>query len=149
MTVERYNRRMADYHFYHPVEVFYGDLDPQGHVNNARHLTYFEQARVHYFVHLGLFDSGQSFLDVGVIIADIHIAYHAPLVWGVPVQTGVRTVKFGTKSSTVEQAVVQSETGVVFASGAVVLVAFDYRKNTSIAVPEPWREKVKAFEGML
>src|SRR6266540_1003357 len=34
---------MADFHFCHPIEIRYGDLDPQGHVNNAKHLTYFGQ----------------------------------------------------------------------------------------------------------
>jgi acyl-CoA thioester hydrolase len=139
---------MSDFRFFHPIDIRYGDLDPQGVVNNAKYLTYFEQARVHYFLHLGLFDPGQSFLDIGVIVADIHIAYHASLVWGVPVKAGVRTVKFGTKSSTLEQAVVHSETGLVHASGTVVLVAFDYRENRSIPVPETWRGKVNAFEEM-
>jgi acyl-CoA thioester hydrolase len=139
---------MPDFRFLHPIEIRYGDLDPQGVVNNAKYLTYFEQARVHYFVQLGLFDPDQSFLDVGVIVADAHIAYQAPLVWGVPVLAGVRTVKFGTKSSTVEQCVVHAETGKVYASGTVVLVAFDYRRNQSIPVPENWRQKVREFEGM-
>ena len=44
---------MTDYKFFHPIEVRYGDLDPQGHVNNAKYLTYFEQARVHYLISLG------------------------------------------------------------------------------------------------
>ena len=29
-----YNRRMSEFRFFHPVEVRYGDLDPQGHLNN-------------------------------------------------------------------------------------------------------------------
>ena len=37
---------MDDFKFHHPIEVRYSDLDPQGHVNNARFLTFFEQARV-------------------------------------------------------------------------------------------------------
>ena len=37
---------MSAYHFSYPIEVRYGDLDPQGHVNNAKYLTYMEQARV-------------------------------------------------------------------------------------------------------
>jgi acyl-CoA thioester hydrolase len=137
---------MPDFRFFHPIEVRYGDLDPQGVVNNAKYLTYFEQARVQYFVHLDLFRSEQSFLEIGVIVADIHVAYHAPLVWGVPVKAGVRTAKFGTKSSTLEQCVVHSESGKVFASGTVVLVAYDYLKNRSIPVPALWRDRVQAFE---
>jgi acyl-CoA thioester hydrolase len=49
---------MPDFHFTYPIEVRYDDLDPQGHVNNARFLSYFEQARVNYFIHLGLFSKG-------------------------------------------------------------------------------------------
>ena len=46
---------MTPYRFHHPIEVRYGDLDPQGHLNNAKYLTYFEQARVNYLIDLGLF----------------------------------------------------------------------------------------------
>src|SRR5215472_9756979 len=34
------------------VEVRYGDLDVQGHVNNAVYFTYFEQGRVSFFAEL-------------------------------------------------------------------------------------------------
>ena len=70
-----YNRRMTDFRFFHPVEVRYGDLDPQGHVNNAKYLTFFEQARVRYMIHLGLYTQDQSFTKVGVIVADAHILF--------------------------------------------------------------------------
>lgn len=89
---------MSSYKFFHPMEVRYGDLDPQGHLNNAKYLTLFEQARIHYLTELGLFTKDQSFMDIGVIIADIHITYEAPLLWGVPVNVGVRTVQIGNKS---------------------------------------------------
>ena len=35
-----------------PIEVRYGDFDVQGHVNNVRYFTYFEQARVEFFSQL-------------------------------------------------------------------------------------------------
>jgi len=57
---------MSQFNFYHPVEVRYGDLDPQGHVNNAKHLTYFEQARIAYLIELGLFTKDQSFMEIGI-----------------------------------------------------------------------------------
>ncbi|MBT3338732.1 MAG: acyl-CoA thioesterase [Anaerolineae bacterium] len=49
---------MSKIKFFYPIEVRYGDLDPQGHLNNAKYLTYFEQARIRYFVELGLFVPG-------------------------------------------------------------------------------------------
>ena len=139
---------MSTFRFYHPIEVRYGDLDPQGHLNNAKFLTYFEQARIQYLRHLGLFIEGQSFLDVGVILADAHVAFRQPVNWDTPVKVGVRTARLGTKSMRMEQVIVHAESGKVLAEGEVVVVAFDYRAGKSIAVPDEWREKISAFEGL-
>ncbi len=141
-------RRMSEFHFYQPIEVRYGDLDPQGHVNNAKHLTYFEQARVEYLVKLGLFGKNQSFMEIGIIIADIHITYHAPIHWGDPIKVGARTARIGNKSMTMVQAVVNTETGEVCSSGTLVLVTFDYGAKKTIPVPEEWREKISVFENI-
>ena len=130
------------------MEVRYGDLDPQGHLNNAKFLTYFEQARVHYFTQLGLFSKDQSFMDIGVIIADIHIRYRAPVLWGMPVKVGVRTAKIGGKSITLEQSIVHETSGQLYADGTVVMVTFDYRNHKTMSVPENWREKLTQFEDL-
>src|SRR5262245_16412154 len=111
---------MGDFYFFHPIEVRYGDLDPQGHVNNAKYLTYFEQARVYYFIKLGLFNADQSFMDIGVIIADIHITYHSPIHYDHHIKVGVQTSKLGNKSMTVEQCVMDADTGEMYATGTVI-----------------------------
>jgi acyl-CoA thioester hydrolase len=139
---------MSDYKFFHPIEVRYGDLDPQGHVNNAKYLTYFEQARVHYLIELGLFSRDQSFMEIGVVIADIHIAYHAPTHYDDNIKVGVKTTKIGNKSLTVEQCVMGTDTEEIMAEGTVVMVAFDYRELKSIPVPENWKKKISGFEGL-
>lgn len=139
---------MSDYKFFHPTEVRYGDLDPQGHVNNAKYLTYFEQARIYYFMQLGLFSKDQSFMEIGVIVADIHITYHAPTHYGDPIKVGVKTTKIGNKSMTVEQCVMNADTGKVLASGTVILVTFDYDGLKTIPVPDDWKKTVLEFEGL-
>jgi len=65
-----------------------------------------------------------------------------------PVKVGVRTMKIGNKSMTVEQCVVHEQTEELFAIGEVVMVAFDYRAGQSIPVPEAWREAATKFEGL-
>jgi acyl-CoA thioester hydrolase len=137
---------MSDFKFFHPVEVRYGDLDPQGHLNNAKYLTFFEQARVEYLINLGLFTKDQSFMDIGVIIADAHITFLAPIRFGDQIKVGVRTSKFGNKSMTVEQNIVDNITGKELAKGEIVMAAFDYRNKKTISIPDEWRNKIKAFE---
>jgi acyl-CoA thioester hydrolase len=139
---------MSDFHFYHPVEVRYGDLDPQGHVNNAKHLTYFEQARIHYMIELGLFTKDQSFMEIGVILADVHIAYFEPIYFGQNLKVGVRAARFGNKSMTWEQNIVDAETGRELARGEVVIVTYDYKQEKTISIPQEWREKITEFEGL-
>jgi acyl-CoA thioester hydrolase len=140
---------MTDYNFTHPIEVRYGDLDPQGHLNNARYLTYFEQARIFYFVKLGLFRQGQSFLDIGVILADVHLTFHAPVLFGMDIKVGVRTIRLGNKSFTVEQAVIDNTTGKHLASAQLVLVTYDYHTGQTIPIPSEWREKTTQFEKLI
>ena len=143
-----YNRRMSKFRFYHPIEVRYGDLDPQGHLNNAKYLTFFEAGRINYFTHLGIFTPGQSFLDVHVILAEARVTFHAAVEYGTPVKVGVRTSKMGNKSMTVDQNIVHTETGEVLASGQVILVAYDYYAKKSVPIPEVMRETISKFEGL-
>ena len=139
---------MSRFRFYHPIEVRYGDLDPQGHVNNAKHLTYFEQARVAYLIELGLFTKDQSFMDMRVIIADIHIAYFEPIHFGQHIKVGVHAAKFGNKSMTWKQNVVDTDTGKELAKGEVIIVTYDYKEGRTIPIPQEWRERIIEFEGL-
>jgi acyl-CoA thioester hydrolase len=137
---------MTDFRFYHPIEVRYGDLDPQGHVNNARYLTYMEQARIAYVHALGLWRGG-SFLDVGIILADVRVSFQAPILFGQQVRVGVRVVQIGNKSLTMEYRLEDGANGILLASGSSVLVAYDYREAHSMPVPDGWRRAILEFEG--
>ncbi len=139
---------MTEFRFHHPIEVRYGDLDPQGHVNNASFLTYLEQARIHYLIHLGLFGKEQSFLEVGIILADAHVTFLAPILFGMEVQVGVRVARQGNKSLNLEYKMLDAATHTVLATGATVIVTFDYRQQTTIPIPEEWRKKIAEFEGL-
>lgn len=136
---------MPPFHFYHPVEIRYADLDPQGHVNNARFLTYFEQARVHYLIHLGLFSQEQSFLEIGIILAEAAVTFKAPVYFGTQARVGARVSRLGHKSMTMEYEMADDK-GKVYATGSSVLVTFDYQTHSTIPIPPAWREEISRFE---
>ncbi len=133
--------------FYYPMEVRYADLDAQGHLNNAKFLTYFEQARIRYFEELGLFTRNQSFMDIGFIVADIHIKYRAPVYMGAAIKVGVQTQAIGNKSITLFNTIEDAATGQVYADSTVVLVAYDYHAHATTRVGEEWRHRIMEFEG--
>lgn len=138
---------MSDFRFYYPVQVRYSDLDAQWHVNNARFLSIVESARLDYLRHLGLWD-GSSFLDLGVIVADIHVAYLAPIDLDDEIQVGVRISRIGNKSMTFETEIQNVEDGSLKAKSEVVVVAYDYHTLKTIPVPEEWRKRIQEFEGI-
>ena len=140
-------RWMTDFHFYHLIEVRYGDLDPQGHVNNAKFQTYMEQGRVFYLKQLKLWEGG-SFLDLGFILADVQITFRRAIQFGDPIRVGVRITQIGNKSMTSEYRIEDGRDASEFASGSSVLVAYDYHNRSSIPIPEEWRKAILQFEGM-
>ena len=138
---------MSSYNFYLPIQIRYGDLDPQWHVNNARFLTFLEQTRLSYIVNLGLF-AGEDFFSLGLIVADIHIAYVAPIKLLEKIRIGMRVTRMGKKSFQTEYLVENEETGETKARADIVMVTFDYRLNKSVPIWPEWRQKIAAFEGI-
>ncbi len=138
---------MTDFRFYHLVEVRYGDLDPQGHVNNAKFLTYMEQGRVFYLKQLKLWEGG-SFLDMGIILADVQITFHKAIQFGDPVRVGVCISQIGNKSMTSEYRIEDMRDDSVYATGTSVLVAYDYHARRSVPIPDAWRKAIIQFEGL-
>jgi acyl-CoA thioester hydrolase len=139
---------MPDYLFSYPVQVRYGDLDPQGHVNNANFLTYIEQARIHYLINLGLFSENQSFLEVGIILADAQVTFLAPILFGVQVRVDVRVTQLGNKSIKMSYQLVDAATGSQLATASTTLVTYNYLAHKTILIPDLWREKISAFENL-
>lgn len=138
---------MADFHFYHLIEVRYGDLDPQGHVNNAKLLTYIEQARIFYLKQLKLWEGG-SFQNLGIILADVQMTFKRAIQFGDPIRVGVRISRLGNKSMTSEYLLEDARDASLFATGSSVLVAYDYHDNRSMPIPDEWRKAIMKFEGL-
>ncbi len=139
---------MPDFRYFHEIEVRYGDLDPQAHVNNAKFLTYMEQGRIAYIRDLGLWD-GRSFIDIGIILAEARVTFLAPIHFGQKVKVGVRVSEIGNKSMTMEYMLLDGESGEKLATGSSVLVAYDYRLAQTRRIPDHWRETITRFESAL
>ena len=139
---------MKPFKFFHPIEIRYGDLDPQGHVNNAKFLTYFEQTRVQYLIQLGLFSKDQSFLEVGIILAEATVTFRAPLRYGVNAWVGAGVTHLGNKSIHMAYDLQDRRTSESIAEGSAIIVTYDYGDHKTITIPDHWREAITQFEGL-
>ena len=136
---------LADYHFFHPVEVRYADIDAQRHLNNAEYFTYMEQARVKYLQNLGLWN-GKDFGALGIILVEASCAYKAPVAFGQTLNVAVRIGRLGNKSFELFYSLQDAKTGEEMAGGRTVQVAYDYSVGQSIPIPEQWRLAFRSFE---
>jgi len=71
--------------FVYDVALRWSDMDAYGHVNNARFLTIYEEARVAMFF-VGARSHGLGSFEEGIVIARHEIDYLKPVDYGDPVR---------------------------------------------------------------
>lgn len=138
----------ADYHFYYPIEIRYGDIDAQRHLNNARYFTFMEQARIHYLMHLGLWQEA-DFDQIGIILAEQSCTYLKPITLQQRIEVGVRTERLGEKSILMRYSLRDASDHQELATGSTILVSYDYQRARSMKIPDSWRASIESFEAEL
>jgi acyl-CoA thioester hydrolase len=135
---------LAKFRFKLSLDVRWSDMDEMRHVNNAVYLTYFEEARIHYF--------GEAlklnFDQVSFILASAHIDYIKPMVFPNPGFAYIRVSKFGNKSFEMRYLVTSLVNGKeeLSASGYTTLVMFDYKTNQTMLMPDSLKETIRNYE---
>jgi acyl-CoA thioester hydrolase len=122
-------------------EIRFSDIDVMGHVNNATYLTYFEQARVHFFNQLvGEWD----WEKYGILLARNEVNYRKPILYKDKVQIHTHITKIGGKSLELEYRITKpgNDGEELCTDGKSVLVCFDYHKQKTIPVPQSWKDKL-------
>ena len=133
---------MEGFRFVHAQEVTFRDLDVFGHVNNAVYLTYIENARIGYLREvLGV----ESLEDLLVIVAKVNIDFRSRASLGEVLEIGARVSCIGTKSFDLDHEVRGPDARLV-AVASTTLVTFDYRSDTTMPMPDLWRERIESFE---
>lgn len=131
---------MTDFAYEIEIPVRYRDLDTYGHVNNANHATYLEEARIAYFEDvLGLEQEAR-----GMLVVSLSIDFEAPIHADV-VTVGLGITRIGDTSFDFEY-VIEVE-GSVVARAETVQVAYDEAAEETIPFPEDWRNAVREYEG--
>ncbi|USZ67771.1 acyl-CoA thioesterase [Halorussus salilacus] len=133
---------MTDYAFEADVDVRFRDLDTMGHVNNAVYATYFEEARVAYFREA----LDTPLHEVATVLASLEIDFHRPVELGDDVTVAIRVPELGDSSLPMEYEV--RADGEVAATGRSVQVVVDRESGSSRSIPDEWRERIAAFEGL-
>ena len=135
--------QLADYPHRAAEIIRFGDLDPQGHVNQAVFLTYFESGRVAMFRDPSL---GVGAPGVTYVMVRMEVDYMKELRWPGNVEIGTGVSEFGRSSFKMAQAVFHD--GVCAAAGLATLVCMDLKTRRATPLPpaaidrlSPWKMK--------
>ncbi|MHB1262394.1 MAG: acyl-CoA thioesterase [Thermoplasmatota archaeon] len=125
-----------------PVEVRFNDLDGLGHVNNAIFLTYLEHCRMRFFTEEA---GSRSERDFPFILAHAALDYKAPVKMGASPLVKMWTSRIGGKSWDFDYEIKDAKTGVVYATGKTVQVAYDYQLEKSDVLEGELKALVKGL----
>ena len=109
----------------------FGDLDPQGHVNNTVFATFFETGRVAF-----LREPGNALSPPGTtsVLARLDISFLKELHWPGTVQIGTGVAEIGRSSFTFLQAIFHE--GECAATGRATMVMIDGTTRRSRPLPQ-------------
>ncbi len=130
------------------IEIRFSDIDKFGHVNNAKYLTYLEQARISYFDHV--ISEDNSWEKTGIILAKAEIEFIKPIFFKDKIEIEIAVSSFGNKSFEMSYRILKKEKDSIFlmAKAKTILVCYSYELNQTILIPEEWMKNVKSFENI-
>ncbi|MCC4625419.1 acyl-CoA thioesterase [Xanthomonas hortorum pv. gardneri] len=120
-----------------PISVRWRDMDSMGHVNNAKYISYLEEARVRWM--LGV--EGVSMTDrIAPVVAATNVNYKRPLVWPNDILVELFVERLGSSSITIGHRILdQKDEGVLYSDGNVVVVWIDTQTGKSASLPDAVR----------
>ncbi len=133
--------RRADYRYFVPIATRWGDVDMMGHVNNAKYITYDEQARTDY-VQQRQHDAG--LVGPHFILARIACDFIEQLRHPSQIDYGMRILRIGRSSLVTQGALFVGDRCHARTEG--VIVWFDYATQKATPVPEVVRAAIRNYE---
>ena len=147
LELGRVTNRKPPFKYSSLTRVGFSDTDAQGIVYYGRYLPYMDLARVEYHRMLGLLGMDIGEPGVEFVMRACTIEYHAPAVFDDEIEVAVRVSRIGRTSATYECAAYRVEDDAVMVTAHQTLVLVDLDERKACAVPDSFRERIRAFEG--
>jgi len=139
------NLQRSDFDYWSSIKTRWRDMDALGHLNHAVYLGYMESARVDVYIQLG-FSGIRKDMDESMILASMDVHYLSQVKHPASLDVGHRICRVGTKSFDFLAAVFDEEQEKPVCSALFKMVAFNYKMNQPILVPELIREKCRPLK---
>jgi acyl-CoA thioester hydrolase len=122
----------------------FSDADMLWHVNNAKYVTYIEEARIHYAKDVLGWDNTPH--QIGMILVKTVIDYLLPLGIEQTIHLYTRCSRVGRKSFDLSYLMLTADESQLVAIATTTMVSYDYNTNTSVLLSDEWRQKIMTYE---
>jgi acyl-CoA thioester hydrolase len=131
----------ADFRFWWPVTVRWGDMDAMGHVNNIIYFRYLESARVGYFeAFTGWTGRDEGGGRQGPVVVSQTFNYRLQVYYPAELEVGVRCREIRSRSFVLEYGVFRKGSDELVGDGTSVAVWLDYGTNKAMPIPPHLRQ---------
>ena len=119
-----------------PIALRWSDLDALNHVNNARYLTFLEQARIEWF---DTVDEPWMTDEMGPVVATATLNFRRPIEYPASIAVELFTERLGNTSVTIGHRILADD-GTLHADGHVVAVWVARASGRPIPLPDAVRK---------
>jgi acyl-CoA thioester hydrolase len=131
----------ADFRFWWPVTVRWGDMDAMGHVNNIIYFQYLESARIGYFEMLmGWTGRDEGGGRQGPVVVSQTFNYRRQVYYPADLEVGVCCREIRNRSFVLEYAIFRKGTDELVGDGTSAAVWLDYDSNKAVAIRSELRQ---------
>lgn len=132
--------------FYHrvPLQLRFTDFDMLGHLNNGAYLTFMDLGKALYFNNLAGETIGVERLNMAVV--NINVNFYAASFVNDKLEVVTAVVAMSEHSLTMDQRVVDVNTGEVKCAATTIMAGYDVKTATSRPLDSFWHEAITKWE---
>ncbi|MCI0389139.1 MAG: acyl-CoA thioesterase [Acidobacteria bacterium] len=131
--------------YWKTIEVRWGDMDSQGHVNNAVYFTYLESARVELVRKLG-FKGKQGGEPEGLALVSASCDFKRQVVYPATLDVGLRVERIGRRSFEMSYGIFIHGTDQLVASARSVNAWVEYAAERAVELPDWFRGVLAEYQ---
>lgn len=143
--IDNFQEWEKGFSFFSEVRVRFSETDMYGHMNNTISFTYFEQARIDYFRHLGILmpPVGEENVKSIPIVADLQCDYVKQVFFDDVLRIYTKIAQVGNSSMDIHYLAKNQKDEICF-TGRGTIVQMDPRTGKSVLISE--EEKTKFIQ---
>ena len=135
------------YPFRHCVklQIRFSDIDILGHVNNNAYMSMLDVGKIRYYA--DTLGNELDYHDIRAVVVNVNCNFLAPTYIDEPIEVWTASTHIGHRSFTIEQRIINSETGQQKCQSVTTLCGFDPASGQGAPLEKSWIEAIERYEG--